>query len=671
MKSILNNRYEIIEEIGSGGMAYVYKARDIVLNRFVAIKVLKEEFTKDQDFIDKFKQESMSAARLNHKNIVNIYDTGVDEDIYFIVMELVTGRTLSEMIEEENPIPVGKVLDISLQICEALEHAHSNGVVHRDIKPHNILVNKYNLVKVADFGIARAVTNKTITNNDNTLGSVNYLSPEQARGGYVDEKSDIYSLGIVMYELLTGELPFKGDSPISIALKHVNERVMAPSLINKDVSSRVDEIVLKCTNNKSTMRYNSVSEVIEAIKKIYGKSALYSMHEEGFGSEEKNNAFNKFFDGEDEISKSEKPAGKKRKVKARKNKPETDEEETEEKEVVKGKFKYTMLAIIAALVVTGTVSVVALNMIKDYLTVKVVSVPNLIGLTEELAEETVLNLGLKFSVKDEIYNSEYAEGLVINQNINEGQELREGFPIEVILSKGERLVKIPDLTYKYSNESIVILKKNDLAEGDVTYEFNDTVPWGLVIRQVPEAGNMVKEGTEVSYVLSKGPEVEYTLMPDLLGKHVDDVQNIILEKGFTVGEITYKPSDEMGIDMVLYQSYPSGTEVEKGTAINLIVSSGVEIQIENSVDGDADGEEGANSDVSGSGELVVKLPQDKNKVHLLIEKVLEDKRVIVYENQVKTDLSPLTIRIEGFGVQKFEIFINSEYYGVEEINFGE
>jgi serine/threonine-protein kinase len=665
MKSVLNNRYEIIEEIGSGGMAYVYKARCNVLNRFVAIKVLKAEFTKDQEFIDKFKQESMSAARLNHKNIVNIYDTGVDEDIYFIVMELVTGITLNEMIEQENPLPIGKVLDITLQICEALEHAHFNGIIHRDIKPHNILINKYNLVKVADFGIARAVTNKTITNNDNTLGSVNYLSPEQARGGYVDEKSDIYSLGIVMYELLTGERPFKGDSPISIALKHVNERVMPPSRINKEISARVDEIVLKCTNNKSTMRYNNVGEVIKDIKKIYGKSSLYGMHTDGLGSEEKNDAFNKFFDGEEKNSNVKNPVNKEKKVKSKKK--EKYEDEIEEKEVVKGKFKYTLLAIIAALVVTGTVSVVALNFIKDYLTVPVVPVPSLIGLTEEVAKETVENLGLKFSVKDEIYNSEFAEGLVINQSINEGQELREKFPIEVVVSLGERLVKIPDLTHKYSNESIVILKENDLVEGDVTYEFNDTIPWGLVIRQVPEAGTMVKEDTEVSYVLSKGPEVEYILMPDLLGKHIDDVQNTILERGFAIGEITYKPSDEVGMDLVLYQSYPSGTEVEMGTIINLIVSSGVEVQIENPDEGD----DISNDDTSGNGELVIELPQDKKKVHLLVERVLEDKRVIVYENQVKTETSPLTISIEGFGVQKFEIFINSEYYGVEEINFGE
>ncbi len=670
MKDVLNNRYEIIEEIGSGGMAHVYKARCNVLNRFVAIKVLKEEFTKDQEFIDKFKQESMSAARLNHKNIVNIYDTGVDENIYFIVMELVTGITLNEMIEKEKPLPIGKVLDISLQICEALEHAHSNGVIHRDIKPHNILVNKYNLVKVADFGIARAVTNKTITNNDNTLGSVNYLSPEQARGGYVDKKSDIYSLGIVMYELLTGELPFKGDSPISIALKHVNERVLPPSRINKEISARVDEIVLKCTNNKSTMRYNDVSEVMEDIKKIYGKSALYAMHGEGLGSEEKNDAFNKFFDGEEQAVKVKKPVKIEKKSKEKKKKKEKIEEELdddEDKVVVKGRFKYTLLAIIAALLITGTVSVVALNMIKDYLTVKVVPVPSLIGLTEELAKETVENLGLTFSVKDSIFNSEYAEGLVINQNISEGQELKEGFPIEVVISKGQRLVKIPDLTYKYSNESIVILKEDDLAEGEVTYEFNETIPWGLVIRQTPEAGTMVKENTEVSYVLSKGPEVEYTFMPDLLSKNVEDVKNIILERGFVVGEVTYKPSDEVGEDLVLYQSYPSGTEVEKGTAINLIVSSGVEIQIENPDDGEDTGE----SDASGRGELVVELPQDMNKVHLLIERVLEDKRIIVYEKQVKTELSPLTIKIEGFGIQKFEIFINSEYYGVEEINFGE
>ena len=252
MKKILNGRYEIIEEIGSGGMAYVYKAKCNVLNRFVGVKVLKEEFVNDQDFVDKFKQESMSAARLNHKNIVNVYDTGIDEGVYYIVMELVEGISLNELIKQEEKLSIEQSIDIVIQICEALSHAHGNGLIHRDIKPHNILIDKNNQVKVADFGIARAVTNKTMTNNDNTMGSVNYFSPEQARGGYIDEKSDIYSLGIVFYEMLTGQLPFKGESPISVALKHVNEFVPAPSVVNNNIPPYIDEVVSKCTNKKQS-----------------------------------------------------------------------------------------------------------------------------------------------------------------------------------------------------------------------------------------------------------------------------------------------------------------------------------------------------------------------------------------------------------------------------------
>ncbi|HAE41483.1 MAG TPA: Stk1 family PASTA domain-containing Ser/Thr kinase, partial [Clostridiales bacterium] len=275
MKDILNGRYEIIEEVGSGGMAQVYRAKCNVLNRFVAVKVLKREFVNDQDFIDKFKQESMSAARLNHKNIVNVYDTGVDDGIYYIVMEYLEGITLHELIQKNKGLSTDTAVDICIQICEALDHAHSNGIIHRDIKPHNILIDKNNQVKVADFGIARAVSNKTMTNSDNTLGSVNYFSPEQARGGYIDEKSDIYSLGIVFFEMLTGEVPFKGDSAIAIALKHVNEQMPAPSSINKEIPDFLNEVVLKCTNKKQTLRYNSANAIIADLMKYKANKELF------------------------------------------------------------------------------------------------------------------------------------------------------------------------------------------------------------------------------------------------------------------------------------------------------------------------------------------------------------------------------------------------------------
>lgn len=665
MKEILSGRYEIIEEIGSGGMAQVYKARCKVLNRFVAIKVLKEEFINDQDFIEKFKQESMSAARLNHKNIVNVYDTDVDGDIYYIVMEFVSGITLNQLIQSKEMLTVEETIDISIQICEALDHAHSNGVIHRDIKPHNILISENNLVKVADFGIARAVSNKTMTNNDNTMGSVNYFSPEQARGGYVDQRSDIYSLGIVMYEMLTGEVPFKGESPISVALKHVNEKMNPPSLINNEVPALLDEIVLKCSNKKQTMRFNNINEIITQLKKVTFNVEIFpSKNELTDIDNEKKEAFDKFFNE----TKGNNTEGilKNDKLNYKENKKENNKDDIEislkEKKPKSNRVKYTIFAIIAALLVTSLFSMLAISYIKDYLTVKEVEVPNLIGLDENTAKDTVENLGLEFKVKDRIFNEEFLEGQIINQNIKSGEKLKEGFPIEVIISTGEKFIIVPDLLSKYSNETAVIINESGLTEGDVSYEFSETIPWGLVISQSPEAGTRLKEGDKISYVLSKGPEVEYIIMPDLIGKSVTEATQLILLKSFFTGDITYNNSEEFAKDLIIFQSYPAGTEVEKGTKINLVVSEGPQLTTE--------AETTTIETSSGGVQIVIDLPQDKEKMIVLVERVLEDNRQIVYQEKHKKQDSPVVITVEGFGVQKFEIFIDSEYYGVEEIDFG-
>lgn len=668
MKSVLNGRYEIIEEIGSGGMAQVYKARCNVLNRFVAIKVLKEEFTDDQDFIDKFKQESMSVAKLNHKNIVNVYDTGVDDNIYYIVMELVSGITLNELIEEKKRLDISEAVDIAIQICEALEHAHSNGVIHRDIKPHNILRDKNNHIKVADFGIARAVSNKTMTNNDNTFGSVNYFSPEQARGGYVDQKSDIYSFGVVLYEMLTGEVPFKGDTPISIALKHVNEKVMPPSFINTEVPSQLDEIVLKCTNKKQTLRYCSVSDILLDLKKISVVPNAFNIDKNAKALDyEKEEALRKFLNGEKDIhdKNEDKKRLKTKKTKTRLKKiVEKEDDDIAQEAIGKNqKIKYTAIAVLAAFVITAIVFSIVLSFVKDYFTVKEVEVPYLIGVEESLAKETIENLGLKFEVKDRIHNSEYDKGEIINQNIKAGEKLKEGFPIEVIVSEGERLIEIPDLTKKYSNEAFILLNENGLQEGEVKYEFSDTIPWGLVISQQPTAGTAAKEGDKVSYVLSKGPEVEYAIMPSLLGKTQAEAENEILSKGFKVGEISYRESEEYEKDLVVHQSHPAETEVEIGTTVSLILSLGKETQEESS-------EEPEEQPLSRSAMIRIELPDDKESVILIVERLWEENRQVIYQQKHFKEDSPVTITVEGFGIQKFEIYIDSEYQGVEEIDFG-
>jgi len=242
---ILGKRYELVEKIGEGGMGLVYKARCHLLNRYVAVKILKPELTGDEGFISKFRKESLSAASLSHPNIVNIYDVGMEDGIYYIVMEYVKGRTLKKIIEESAPLSYGKIINISRQICLALDHAHNNSIIHRDIKPQNILITEDGIVKVADFGIARASNSATLTNTGNVIGSVYYISPEQARGGYTDAKTDIYSLGTVMYEMATGKVPFMAESPVAIALKHIQEDVLRPSELNPDIPAALEDIILK------------------------------------------------------------------------------------------------------------------------------------------------------------------------------------------------------------------------------------------------------------------------------------------------------------------------------------------------------------------------------------------------------------------------------------------
>ena len=269
---ILGGRYEIIEQIGGGGMALVYKAKCKLLDRFVAIKVLKDEFVNDEEFVRKFRRESQAAASLSHSNIVNIYDVGVENDgnnqIYYIVMEYIKGKTLKELIKEKGKLSLENALDYSYQIAEALQQAHKNHIVHRDIKPHNIMITDDNRVKVTDFGIARAATSSTVTTTSNVLGSVHYFSPEQARGGYTDEKSDIYSLGIVMYEMVTGKLPYQGESPITVALKHVQEDIKPPREWNKNIPIGFENIILKCVQKRQADRYSNITELIKDLRKV-------------------------------------------------------------------------------------------------------------------------------------------------------------------------------------------------------------------------------------------------------------------------------------------------------------------------------------------------------------------------------------------------------------------
>jgi len=664
-KKVLNNRYEIIEKIGGGGMAEVYKAKCRVLDRYVAVKILRSEFVEDEEFISKFKDESQAAAKLNHNNIVNIYDTGIDRDIHYIVMEYVEGTTLKEYIKNNKPIDIKESINIACQIGEALRHAHSNKIIHRDIKPQNILLTKDKVAKVGDFGIARAISEKTITNSDKSIGSVHYFSPEQARGGYVDNRTDIYSLGVVLFEMVTGRVPFDGDTPISVALKHVNENMSKPSKYNEDIPDKLEEIILKSTNKIQRLRYHNIDEMIEDLKNVFEqneKKAYIPIKDDL----EKEEALRKFFESDNENNKTERKNNKKS-YNSKKDKNE-NEEEPKEKSGNNKKLKTTILAVLLALIITGTITILAINYIRGYLVTEEYDMPDIVGLDVEEAEEIITDLGLQFEVEDRVHNSDYEEGEVITQNIKPDSKVKEIFPIKVIVSLGEKLVEVPSIINEHSNESSIIIREAGLEEGEITYEFSEQIPWGLVIRQDPEAGEEVSEGTEISYVVSKGPEVEYLLMPNLIGLSREEAENTILSKGFSIGTVSERSNDEYESGIIYYQSYPAGTEIEVGTSIDIIVSTGSEEEPPEENDSTTDsGLEGQLDEKM----IIIELPAGREMISVIVERVTDDTRETVYSGNHTSEEDPISIPVTGSGLQKFEIFIDSEFIESREINFGE
>ena len=646
-KKVLNDRYEIIEKIGSGGMAEVYKAKDRVLRRNVAIKILKEEYVNDENIIKSFKQESMAVATLNHKNIVNIYDTGEDSNIYYIVMELVEGTTLDKMIKERKILEISEVVNISLQICEALEHAHNEKIVHRDIKPHNIIIKKNNIVKVADFGIAKAVTAKTMINNDFAMGSAHYLSPEQARGGYIDEKSDIYSLGIVMYEMATGKVPFTGENPVSVAIKHLNETAIPPEINNKNIPQELSGIIMKCINKKQIERYDSVSEIISDLKKT--------------NISEKNNQ-----ESENQVRKE-----------YGKNNATKKEREKNTKIIL----RQSIMGIASALIITSLLAFFALSLLKNFLTVPEVEVPSLVGKNIDDARKVMGDLNLPLIVKESIYNSEYDKNVVIKQNIKAGEKIKEKFTVEVIVSKGEKKTEVPDIIFKYSNEASVIIRENGLVEGEKTYEFNDTIPWGLVISQSPQAGEIAQEGAKINFVISKGPEIEYILMPQLAGIKLEEAKKILEENELLLGGVTYKDSELNEKDIVFYQSHPANSEIAKNTEINLLVSTGIQDETRNSQpqnssedtnesreNQDDEAENSDENDIKGS--ITVKLPLTGENNRLAIKKKTESGLKTVYEKEYEYYVEKVKVNVYGYGKTEFQIYVNEELFYTEEIDFG-
>lgn len=547
---LLAGRYELMEKIGDGGMAVVYKAKDKLLNRFIAVKILRPEFTKDASFVENFKRESQAAAGLSHPNIVGVYDVGKEGSINYIVMELVEGRTLNELIAEQAPMDYRTVIDIAKQVASALKLAHKNKIIHRDVKPHNIMVTSDGVVKLADFGIAKAVNDATLSTNSKVIGSVHYFSPEQARGNYVDERSDLYSLGIVMYEMLTGRVPFEGENPVSIALKHINEEIVSPSEFVSGIPPALERAVLKATNKFQTNRFNSAEELIEELDNIefVTKVVGHSIFNEASAAVEKS----KSREMEEEVEDSGKGSKKKRK--------KTPAE--------KKKRRIILGVVLLLLVLAGVGGAYAKGLFSSTATV-----PDLSDMSMKQAEKAAGDAGFKLKEGKEVYSSKVASGRVVRQDPEGGEKARKGSTITVNLSKGSKEGTVPNIVGKNYKEVDKTLKKYGYKLG-VVKEETSTEAAGTILKQDPEAGSAADKGTKINVTISDGKGKEKGTVPSVTGKSLSEAKSAITNAGFKVGNITYDESNVYGNGYVMWQQYAANTSLDKGTTIDIEVSKG-------------------------------------------------------------------------------------------------
>ncbi|MED1785360.1 Stk1 family PASTA domain-containing Ser/Thr kinase [Brevibacillus fortis] len=565
----LGGRYQIESRVGGGGMAIVYKAKDLILNRQVAVKVLRSQFGTDEDFVNRFRREAQAVASLSHPNVVGVYDVGQEGDTHYMVMEYIEGYTLKEVIIQRGALPVEEAVRIAEQICDALDHAHQNQIIHRDIKPHNIMIGKNGRVKVTDFGIARAVTSATITHTNAMLGSVHYFSPEQARGGITGEKSDIYSLGIVLYEMVTGELPFSGDSPISVALKHLQEPLPEPRQVNPAIPQSVENVILKALVKDPFLRYASASEMLEDLETCLFPERLNEEKLTFPVDEEMTRVVPIITPDMLEGHSNGKTGGAGR----------SRYEQRTEEEDAKPQKKWWVKALmwVGGIGLFFVLAFFGFNLLLNmFPSVPEAQVPHVEGIEVTLAEKKIQDAKLVARVVEEA-NDTIEKGMVIRQDPAPPMRLKENSVVTLYVSKGQQEINMPNLVTLPRATAEEALKSNGFKLENVTFveEEDDKAEVGTVTKQSPAANEKVfPTKTNVTVTISKGKA--FVKMPDVRNKSVEAAQVELFKKGLSVGEIKEVPTyttDKPGIVLSTHP-YDPGMDVQKGVAVPLEVSNG-------------------------------------------------------------------------------------------------
>lgn len=659
---LLGNRYEILEVLGTGGMAVVYKGRDTILNRVVAIKVLKPEFNADEDFVKKFQKESQAAASLSHPNIVNVFDVGYSSDVHYIVMEIVNGNTLRDYLNKmQGFMREEAIINIGLQIASALSQAHHNEIVHRDIKSQNILINEQGSVKVADFGIARAATTATIVNTKEVIGSVHYASPEQARGGIVDARSDIYSLGILLYELATKKLPFEGDSPVTVALKQIKDDLPNPKLINGDISDGLASIIHKCAEKMPNDRYQDINDMIEDLKTLRIHRD-FIVNDQQYVSHE-TTVLPKIT--EEELMAHQ---TKRRPVKEVNQQLNDKMPETTKKGSMTNKKLNMTLVILAGMVMAMLVfGILAVGKFKEIFDVKVIEVPGVVGMASEEAVRTLNEAGLKADVTEQRVSNDVEAGYIISQSHIEGEKVKEGFTIKLVVSSGGIESLIPNVKQQDIKEGTVLIENEGFEVGEITYEFNE-LPEGMIISQNPKAGIKMPAGTKIDLVLSQGSESDKALVPSLETKTMREAEITLTDIGLKLGTVTYEVSTTIEKGQII-RNARIGEEVEFGTAIDIIVSSGpTEETTEAST-------EATSEVVSSELKLTVTIETDKfeqDTETIKIEMVQGDQISVIYEKiHAKSEGPEIVVQsvVRGTGSAKIRVYYGTVMRLEQDIQF--
>lgn len=657
---LLAGRYELQEKIGDGGMAVVYKARCRLLNRFVAIKILKPEFARDLKFIENFRKESQSAASLAHPNIVSIYDVGREGNIHYIVMELIEGSILSDYIAKEGPLDWQRAVEIAKQIASALAFAHKNHIIHRDVKPHNILLTQDGTAKITDFGIAKALDNSGNSEETTTvMGSVHYFSPEQARGGYVDEKSDIYSLGVVLFEMLTGSVPFDGENPVAVALMHINEEMPLPTSLNPDIPKEIEEVVMKATDKLSINRYATADEFFDALSHAEFNAMMA-------GSANRRNPAVMALE-EEENSESAVTVDEDAEPALAETKGEETEDVGKKKKKEKkplGKIK--LLAIILALLCAIPISYGFSKLITgggD--SNKSFELPDFRGQTFEVAKAVAEEYGLVLEMGDEVYSVEYDEDQICSQLPSEGSAVKKGNKVTVNVSKGAKEGTVPNLVGKSATDANYVLDKYGFKKGSVTTQASE-LPEGIVISQSPGAGEETNPGAYISYVVSAGKAEGSGIVPLLLGMTQTEAGDKLAEAGLCIGTITTEENGLYEPGQVFWQSKEANSTVDVGTPIDIKVCGTPQSG------GTGSGSGGTTAD-GGVASIAIDYSSAKNEVFWLTVKVVDANGSHNEVNHVERYKSGLgeTVYVNGRGQGSVTVIFDNDVVAQYEINFGE